>query len=155
TGLRWRGAVTAEGEVSVRFAKRSLADALETLLHGFNYALVSEDAADPGDRRLTLIIVGRKSDGIAMSARLPDRTTRTVGGASITAERDSYRAVQRLAEQGRIDALREAATHGDLTTRALAIQRLARESPADALDAAADAARSEDSVQRVLAVQTL
>src|SRR4030095_4877307 len=68
---------------------------------------------------------------------------------------DTYKIVERLSEQGDVRALRAASASGDPMTQALAMQRLARQEPAEALRAAKDASGSAEVAQRLLAVQVL
>lgn len=156
TGLELRGEALLEGTASVRFANRTLRDGLEALLAPFDYAMVEEQPSDDGERRVMVIIVGRSSDPVSGTAAqlFPSKVTATSGSHSMRGF-DVYREVERLVEQGDLEALRESAAFGDPTTRALSMQRLAHHDPDQAQRIAIEAARSEDATERVLALQVL
>ncbi len=156
TGVEVRGLANVEGSASIRFADRSLRDGLAALLTEFNYAMFDEPTARNGEEHIVVIVVGHKSgsDSATPAAHQRIRAPETSGSGTVYGA-DTYRAVQRLAEQGDVRALREAASFSDPTTRALSMQHLARLDPDEARRVATNAARSEDATHRVLALQVL
>jgi hypothetical protein len=156
TGLEFRGLALLEGTASVRFANRTLRDGLEALLAPYDYAVVEEQASGDNGRRVMVIIVGRRADpDFGTSAHSMPGGVVTTSASDGSRGSDHYREVEQLAEQGDLEALREAAASGDLTTRALSMQRLAHHDPELARRIAIDAAGSEDTTERVLALQVL
>src|SRR5262249_8605410 len=156
TGVKVHGLAALEGNASVNFANLTLVGGLEVLPAPINYAMFEEPSASAGQGRIVVLVVGRKSALDSGMAEGQERGTDLQSSRSVAAPGpDTYRAVERLAEQKDVRALREAAAFGDSPTQALAMQRLARRDSASALRIATDAAGSAEVAQRVVAVQTL
>jgi hypothetical protein len=154
TGVEVQGLATLEDSASIHFSNLTLRDGLEALLARTNYAMFEEPSAHGGKGRIVVIVVGHKWDSGMPAGQ--ERGRGPQPSEPITADGpDTYQTVERLAEQGDLQALREAAVFGDPTTRALAMQRLARHDPAEAWRVATEAAGSAEATQRVLAVQVL
>lgn len=168
TAVEVHGLASVGDSASVHFVDLTLRDGLEALLAGANHVMTEEPAAHGGPARLVVRLLGHKSrpDSDApgeeeRSTDAPEPISEDGTGADPTEEPttvagpDAYRSLELLAEQGDIQALREAAAFGDATTRALALQRLAREDPFAARRLATEAAGSAEAAHRALAMQVL
>jgi hypothetical protein len=156
TGAEVRGLSNVDGSTSIHLAGVSLRDGLTALLNGFDYAMFEASATRSREAHIVVSIVGHRSGSEShtpathtISAEQQVIEAKTVQGP------DAYDVVQRLAEQRDLDALRDAASNGDATTRALATQRLARLDPDRARNVALNFATSDDAAQRVGALQVL
>src|SRR4029453_4900844 len=113
-----------------------------------------EKPSGSGGWRTVVILVGRNAVSPSSMASRQERGTAT-GVSELVAVHgpDTYQVVERLSEQGDVRALREAAVSGHPTTQGLAMQRLARQEPAEALRVAKDASGSAEVARRPLAAQ--
>jgi hypothetical protein len=156
TGVEIRGLGHVEGNASMHLAGVALRDGLATMLNEFDYVMFD---APPSRGRQTHIVVNIAGHRSRLDAQAPEMHARIADPpamASDSAHRPAaYEVVQGLSEQGDVDALRDAASTGDSTTRALAIQRLARLEPDEARRVAVKSATSEDTSERVVALQVL
>jgi hypothetical protein len=156
TGAQLRGLAALDGRASVHIAKVALREGLDAMLAQVNYAIVEQPSINRGDAHIVLFVLGYKSgagtDAYAAQERGASRQTSQPDAANA---HDAYQTVERLADNGDVRALRDTSASDDPTTRALAMQRLARQDPAGGSLAAIDAARSADPTQRVLALQVL
>jgi HEAT repeats len=155
TGVEVQVLGALPGNASVHFANLTLRAGLEALLSPMNYVMF-EKPSGSGGWRTVVILVGRNAVSPSSMASGQERGTATGASEAVAAPRpDIYQVVERLSEQGDVRALREAAVSSDPMTQALAMQRLARQEPAEALRVAKDASGSAEVAQRLLAVQVL
>ncbi len=152
TGVRVWGLDSLDGlRVSLRFAGLPLLDGLGRLLAGTNYAMVVNASATAGNDHIVVAVAGRKT----VAESLSPRSAADLPAALADPGADAYQVLAKLAEQGDTRALRDSAEHGDPATRALAMQRLSRVDPAEALRVALVAAGRGEPAERVHALQVL
>jgi hypothetical protein len=156
TGAEFRGLESLDGMGSVHFADLPLVNGLKVLLTDIDHAMIEVPSVDGADARMVVVVVGRKEVVSAGTSGEYDRDQALGTSGTLADHRpDDYLVVERLAEQGDIQALRKAAAFGDPMIRTLAMRHLARQDPAEAQRLAIDAARSEAPTERALAVHVL
>ncbi len=156
TGAEFRGLETLGGTGSAHFSDLTLANGLKVLLTDIDHAMIEVPSVDGADARMVVVVVGRRQAVSAGTSGEHDRDQALVTVDALPDHRsDDYQVVERLAEQGDVQALRKTAAFGDPMIRTLAMRHLARQDPAEAQRLAIDAARSEAPTERALAVHVL
>lgn len=155
TGLVVYGGHLLKGETEASFADLPLLSALSKLLYGVNYFL--QEPSELNGFRYVLSVVPSASQTSVSMPSSPDASAATAPALPAYAGYvpEQYRRLYDFAKTGDVEALRKAATNGDATTQALAVQLLARQHPADATRIAAEAAASPDPNRRLNAIQSL
>ncbi|MCE9550422.1 MAG: HEAT repeat domain-containing protein [Betaproteobacteria bacterium] len=154
TGIEVRGLTTLKGNFSIHFVNLTLRNGLAALLKHVNYAMMEETSAHDGEGHIVVKLIGHPTTLDSEAGQDFHRVPRT----AVSDAEDgmgTYLEVERLAEQGDVQALLQAASHGDPTTQALAMQRLAYQDPTAALSTAMNAAKSTVAIHRMQAMQVL
>jgi HEAT repeat protein len=151
TGVEVRGSQDLQEEVSVRFSRLPLRQALARLLGGMNYLLLLEDTTLPGGRRSGLIwVLGRRAPSAPETASLTGaQGTRSEKAEGVMASPHASGAVTDEA------ALRKSLSDPNPAVQAMALDRLAENNRQEAIPLLVDGTRSQQPQLRLRALDLL
>lgn len=177
TGLEIRGVQDASGVVSVQFSNASVAQGMQELLGGINYAVIGSLASARDIREARVIILSATStDNIDLGGSLgaPRRPSQAPQSAVSQAAKNAWRAelmssdpaqqdqgfseINKLDPKEAFDALQDVVTNGDGVARLRALQFMDQDGSLDESEvtgALRDALNDQDGTLRDYAIQAL
>jgi len=154
TGVEVQGLDKADGSASLHFEGQPLHEALAAVLANFNYVLIEAPMGGVA-RPIVVAILGPRPELPAASGAEHTRDEPLNDVSASSTSREPYQQVQGWVEQGDVQALLQGASSNDRMTWTLSIQNLARVDADQARRVATRAAKSDDAMKRVAALQVL
>lgn len=169
TGTKALGLNTLTGNVYADFSGLNLPQAFQKLLYNVNYALIDRKPAgtQKGSSSALLVIFSRNLDEsdpgleevMGQDAGQPQQAAtlaEKVAGRNPRTPRQKRAAeIAEMAKQGDKEGLQKALFDGDPTIEGMAFEALAKQDPAAALNAAVEAAKSDQASTRLSGLQLL
>ena len=172
TGMEIRGSQEIGQRVSMHFSEASLEKGLKALLDGVDYAVLGDISSPEKARAAHLVVFGLLSSdsnrnsvsnattGVSVSCAATLHRPRLAGPRGAVAQetpgfQEEHPNHEELAAVGDVDTLSKAVQKSDPTVQAEAFERLSKLNPQAAMDALSSALNSDQSVERLQALQLL